>query len=497
MDPDPREQRILRHPTNQQSTKEDVIWLAYWFDNFLNAGNRSEAFSAQTRDVIVLVCHRNHRPDAIPFVEDDAPRETRATPTPSAPPYPERWVTMTIAEMQNLTRCWRTAAAYHGQWWQPLGQALQQNNQQATQPPVQPQVPQGTSPDVQAMLKFLSEQAMQQNTRFEQLMDRVSGRQTATGGDQQPTQPTVQQDSGTGKPKEFRPRLIGYFDPDPSKKPVSTNKDGNIYHNVFTFVSRIQAKEDFLGASVIAQNLEQCLMGAADTWFSTEIQEVTRIGFRNDPHGVKQWIKALEERFRESPLRSQEILMRTVYSIQDCRDRKPVSDYVQSIIANGRNSTILPTEATQVAFAFSHIDADLRIGFPKPNENSTMEQFLKDIRDHEYDWHQRFKPRLQGSQNPPPQQNNRRGFPQNFRPGPNLPYQPSPANDVEIKYEQKPVGMNTIVPYKGGYKPGGGYNQGSYNPSYNQGQATPIVLRILRNSSRDTRTVGINRTPAT
>ena len=91
---------------------------------------------------------------------------------------------------------------------------------------------------------------------------------------QQPNSGTPPPDSNSGvqailvippRPPQFRARDIRYFDPKPdSTQPVEVKDNHNVYHNMFSFTARLQVKAVSVGAVVLAQNLDTCLLGAAD-----------------------------------------------------------------------------------------------------------------------------------------------------------------------------------------------------------------------------------------
>lgn len=74
------------------------------------------------------------------------------------------------------------------------------------------------------------------------------------------------------------PRNIGYFDPDPGQAPVQVKQSYNIYHNVFSFTNRLRVKADVLDVGVLRQNVDSCLLGAADNWYVNQLSHLARLG---------------------------------------------------------------------------------------------------------------------------------------------------------------------------------------------------------------------------
>ena len=184
-------------------------------------------------------------------------------------------------------------------------------------------------------------------------------------------------DTTTGAGKDFRPRDLGYFDPNPDAEAVETKDNKTIYHNVFSFTNRLRVKTTTENAAYYRQNLDACLQGKADRWYTEELGNLARSGLRNDPDGVEAWCQALESRFREAPGKALSRLEAIRYTTKDAKNKKDPEEYVQQIVLNGRNAGTATTEYAQVLTAYEHMDAELRISIPVPNETTTVASFIK------------------------------------------------------------------------------------------------------------------------
>ena len=185
----------------------------------------------------------------------------------------------------------------------------------------------------------------------------------------------------------FRPKDIGYFDPTEGMSDSIDERDRDrTYRNVFSFTNRLRVKATTIDPAVIRHNLDTCLLGKADTWYTEELSHVQRVGLRADNNGVNEWCKALENRFRDSPTKAMEKPETTRYTLLDARRRKEPSEYVQSIIINGRNAGIAETERSQVMLAWQHMDAELRRDLPRPSDRSTISQFIESVNDNKDLW---------------------------------------------------------------------------------------------------------------
>ncbi|KAL9591807.1 MAG: hypothetical protein Q9179_007352, partial [Wetmoreana sp. 5 TL-2023] len=203
--------------------------------------------------------------------------------------------------------------------------------------PTAPSDPSGQSESTFSMgMTFTPEQ-------FQQLLDRLTPQRNVTT----PTPATVTVND------RFRARDIGFFDPDDAKAVESL---------------RVKADDGSL-----ARNLDQCLLGKAERWYTEEISDITRAGLQTS---VDLWCKELEARFRESPNTALDKSEKARYTVSDARARKDPEEYIQSIVACGKNAGTATTENAQVRTAYNHVDVQLRVMLPIPTDETTINQFL-------------------------------------------------------------------------------------------------------------------------
>ena len=278
---------------------------------------------------------------------------------------------------------------------------------------------------------------------------------------------------GEKRPQAFRARDVGYFDPNPDVPAIEVKDNHNVYHNVYSFTNRLRVKVDTMDAALLRQNLDSCLLGTADSWYTNELSHVIRVGLKNDQNSVKEWCDALEARFRDSPGRSLSIVEAIRYTVKDVRARKDPSDYVTSIMIHSKNAGLASTEAGQVLLAYEHMDAELRRDLPQPSDSSTLASFISDLRHRKDLWYDIYsKPEKsyadpkhkQGQYNNPYRSNS---YPQNPFRGfgsygrPSMPYNNS----------NNPYGNRPFVPYGSGFQTNMSNSQ--------QPQATQVQQRQL------------------
>ena len=73
---------------------------------------------------------------------------------------------------------------------------------------------------------------------------------------------------------------------------IEVKENHNIYHSVYSFTSLLKVKVDIVGVSLLRRNLDFCLLGAAEQWYTNELGHLARQGLRNETDGIKEWCSA-------------------------------------------------------------------------------------------------------------------------------------------------------------------------------------------------------------
>ena len=207
--------------------------------------------------------------------------------------------------------------------------------------------------------------------------------------------PPTASNSGSPRKKdkpEFRAKDIGYFDPKDTGPMVEVRDKVQVYHNVFSFTNRLKVKAQFVNVRKMREQLDECLLGQADTWYNQELNHLQRMGLRVGD-GIKEWCDALEARFRQPPGQSLRQLEAVHYTLSDVYDRKDPLDFVQKVVVHGINSGIAKTEQQQAQLAYNHIDVRLRMTLAEPKGSTTLSEFIEQINQRKHDWFDRYKRR--------------------------------------------------------------------------------------------------------
>ena len=82
----------------------------------------------------------------------------------------------------------------------------------------------------------------------------------------------------------FRPEDVGYFSPDSLATSIE-EKGSNVYYDVFSFTDRLRFKANSIDADVMRQNINACLLGTAQDWY-TKLDRLSKCGLRHAPNGI-------------------------------------------------------------------------------------------------------------------------------------------------------------------------------------------------------------------
>ncbi len=164
-----------------------------------------------------------------------------------------------------------------------------------------------------------------------------------------------------------------------------------VYQNVFSFTNRVQVKATMMEPATVHQNLDACLLGQADKWYTEELSHIQQVSLRLDTNGVEEWCKALEQRFQDPPSKSLTMLETTRYTVDDARKNHEPASYVQSIVVNGRNAGITTTDYAQVLLAYKHLDSELRLTLTEPTLQTTVAQFIEQLNSRKHAWFEIYR----------------------------------------------------------------------------------------------------------
>ena len=296
-----------------------------------------------------------------------------------------------------------------------------------------------------------------------------------------PTDPIGQARSTTSTETTAQATLkaseIGFFFPN---MPLSwgdkdiIEKDGKLYYrNVYSFTNRIRVATQTRDTNKVKQVLDTCFRGEAELWWNNQLDDILRAGYLAT-EGVEKLCKALETRFRPPPSEALAKYNATRYSVEDCRSRRSITEYVATLEAAAKACGLGPAQDDPqkrglVIQTWMHLDLPLRETVDEPAEDLTLDEFTKVLLRKQNNWFDRYpphgsRPRQAPYYQPPRYQSEQRHQPAlqpqgpQFMPGPN--WHPTSARQSSAPVSYPSRYSNQLGP------PNSWNNQNTRNSTY-------------------------------
>ena len=113
--------------------------------------------------------------------------------------------------------------------------------------------------------------------------------------------------------------------------------------------------------------------------------------------GVKKLYKALETHFRPPPSEALAKYNATWYSVEDCRSRRSITEYVATLEAAAKacglgSASDDPQKRGLVIQTWMHLDLPLWETIDKPSKDQTLDEFTKVLLRKQNNWFDRYPP---------------------------------------------------------------------------------------------------------
>lgn len=195
---------------------------------------------------------------------------------------------------------------------------------------------------------------------------------------------------------KWRPGDIGFFDPDLDESHGKGDcvQVGNhtYWRNVFLFTDAVKDNAQGERQAVVRQNLNTCLRGSALAWYTSELDNLQRLGLRYAEDGVDEWVKALVQRFKEAPNVAMRKLNAEKYTVADARNNKNVRSYVTTVMRHAR-AVELDKPIQQLSQAYNNLDPQLRPFVNRPNHATTVREFMDELEAKQDAWRDMYAAR--------------------------------------------------------------------------------------------------------
>jgi len=189
------------------------------------------------------------------------------------------------------------------------------------------------------------------------------------------------------RPPSWRDSEVGFFQPDldPSSgdgDAVTVGTD-TVYRDVNLFIDRLKDAVAYHGQEMVRQRIPALLRGAAQMWYSTGLDDLSKAGLRHAE--IELWYSTLRNQFRRPLSKALMALANLKYTFADARERKPISQYIFTITKHARDAG-MNQPMQQLTYAFNGIDARLRQSITEPDKNTTIPGFLRQLEQRRDTW---------------------------------------------------------------------------------------------------------------
>lgn len=193
----------------------------------------------------------------------------------------------------------------------------------------------------------------------------------------------------TTKAKSMKASELGHFWPiaDVMKYGMESSfayEGHTAYRDVYAFTNRIAVTVDLYSWESVRTAIDAALLGEAGTWWNGTLDSVRRRGiYKADDH--KDFVKAIQQRFKPTPSVAYDKLMNTRYTVADAQAKRSVPGYVGDMQTTALGAGI-KDEYVIVNFAWKHMDPILRSHMPEPDDDTTVEGFQELCSKHQATW---------------------------------------------------------------------------------------------------------------
>ena len=184
---------------------------------------------------------------------------------------------------------------------------------------------------------------------------------------------------------------LGYFDPDERRRDrfdegVSVIGKDYYYHHLPSFLDRVMQFSKINGEVTACRKLSVSLRGSAQVWYNElDFPQLFHLS-----QGISNWIDSLTDRFKLPQEVAEAFLREEVYNTEDIQRRRSVAKYVSSITRYGLAANLEMHEVVQ--WAYTGLTRVFRGDIPKPDQHTTLEELLRQLKQLEPVWQKQYLP---------------------------------------------------------------------------------------------------------
>ena len=208
-----------------------------------------------------------------------------------------------------------------------------------------------------------------------------------------PPPPPPPQDTGSSatdnKPR-WKAEEVGYFYPHLEDSYglgdfVNVGRDV-FYRSVEAFIDRVHDVAADKGEALVTQNLSTCLRGPAQTWYTSELSDESKVAMRS---GLRFWIDRLRGRFRLNPAEATDFLKRLDYGYAQVSQGKTPGEYLSTMFRYGKEVGM--SDLGIMLYAYQGIHIDFRVQLIQPTQSTTREEFASHLEQKTYIWQEQTR----------------------------------------------------------------------------------------------------------
>lgn len=186
----------------------------------------------------------------------------------------------------------------------------------------------------------------------------------------------------------WRDSEVGFFHPDLDASygdgDVVTVSSECVFRDIHLFIDRLKDAVAYRNEALVRERIPSLLRGAAQMWFSTGLDHLTKAGLRYIPLD-DGWYAVLKKQFQRPLSEALRSLTAMKYTLLDARQRRPVAQFVYSITRHARDAG-MTTPQQQLTFAYNGLDVQLRLSIPEPSDDISVADFVRQLESQRENW---------------------------------------------------------------------------------------------------------------
>ncbi|KAI2624532.1 hypothetical protein GGS21DRAFT_541257 [Xylaria nigripes] len=163
---------------------------------------------------------------------------------------------------------------------------------------------------------------------------------------------------------------VGYFNPslrDDEGAGVVAHGKQSIYTDVWAFTDRLTQLAESVGET----------KATALAWHSTELTELEKTALHSG--SIQLICQTLQKRFKKNHSDALQNIQQSRFTLMDLADGKTLRPFLQKIIRDGKCCGY--STQNQLLAAFEALDPDIQSQLTKPNDQTTLGRFFREVDD--------------------------------------------------------------------------------------------------------------------